>query len=105
MDEGTSGHAQTKSKKGRGPSRGANFPSEPMFLDFNELGQATGQWTKEFGQHIGHCVTIFDINIRRFADVEQSLKDALWNTTKVCYLYSISINYLGCVIVYVLIFI
>ena len=69
-------------KRGRGPAKSIKT-SEPMVLEYDETHFPTVTFSKEYGQHIGHCASKLDINIRKWADVEERVKDVLWTETKV----------------------
>ena len=70
-------------KAGRGVAKSVQ-PSEPMFLEFDDLDLPRGRWEKDYGKQIGQCALRIDINIRKWAQVGQEKKDILWTETQVC---------------------
>ncbi|CAH9076251.1 unnamed protein product [Cuscuta europaea] len=67
-------------KPGRGAFKGLKV-NEPMFLQFDPLGRATGQWRLKFGQDIGLCMRKLNINWR-WSVVSMGLRDTLWDDTR-----------------------
>ena len=76
---------EVQKKRGRGAAKALNT-SEPMYIEFNQFNQHTGEFSKQFGKQIGHCATRVKINTREWKDVPESLKNSIWEETKVCFL-------------------
>jgi hypothetical protein len=74
---------EVQKKRGRGAAKALNT-SEPMYIEFNQWAQHTGEFSKEFGKQIGHCATRVKITSGPWKEVSESLKDSLWEETKVC---------------------
>ncbi|CAH9112442.1 unnamed protein product [Cuscuta europaea] len=67
-------------KSGRGAFKRLKV-TEPMFLQIDSFGRATGKWRLKFGQHVGLCSRKLNINMR-WSDVSNGLKDTLWEDTR-----------------------
>ena len=83
MEEERASSSQIGKRKGRGASKGIKSSGEPMILEYNDLYQPVGRWEKEYGQHIGHCASLIDINCREWKNVDKDLQQSMWDDTKV----------------------
>lgn len=91
--EETSASDQVEKKRGRGAAKNLKS-SRPMFIEFNQYGQHTGEFSEKFGKQIGHCASRVNITYREWKDVPQSLKDSMWEETKVYFLYDLKWYYI-----------
>lgn len=85
MEESGPSNSQVQRKRGRGPAKGLK-KAVPMFLQYTKDNIPTGDWSKQYGQNLGHCASRINITIDDWKNVEQSEKDLLWNSTKVSFL-------------------
>ena len=75
----------SEKRKGRGPNKNLKV-TEPMYLEYNDLGQPCGRWRKKYG-HIGLCVRKLSI-LQSWNEVPEGLKTTLWQDTMVSQLKS-----------------
>lgn len=68
-------------KRGRGPSKGVQV-KEPMFLEYDDLGQPTGDWEHEYGKYLGACALRININVKEYQLVPEGDGQAFWDKTK-----------------------
>lgn len=69
----------TGKRKGRGPMKGFKA-TEPMFLEYDSLGQPCGRWQQKYGTHIGLCVRKLSI-LWAWNKVLEGLLKTLWDDT------------------------
>ena len=83
IDETASTQTATTSKKrkGRGPTKNLKV-KEPMYLEYNALGQPCGKWRKEYGKQVGLCVRKISI-LHAWHEVPEGLKKSFWDDTMV----------------------
>lgn len=71
----------SKKKRGRGPTKGIKV-TEPMHLEYNNLGQPCGRWRGKYGTQVGLCMRKLSI-LHSWSEVPEGLKKALWEDTVV----------------------
>uniref|UniRef100_A0A803LYE9 DUF8039 domain-containing protein n=1 Tax=Chenopodium quinoa TaxID=63459 RepID=A0A803LYE9_CHEQI len=53
-----------------------------MFLEYDDLGQPTGDWEHVYGRHLGCCAKKININVKRYRLVPEADKQKFWDKTK-----------------------
>ena len=91
-----SSSAGVKVLRGRGPTKSLRA-TEPMYLEYNALGQPCGKWRRKYGTHLGLCVRKLSI-LHSWNEVPAGVKQSLWDDTRVrnsklyclfhCYVYN-----------------
>ena len=54
-----------------------------MFLEWNAQGVNDGKCSGEFGKQVGSCVARIYINVKEYPKLDESIKKALWDETKI----------------------
>ncbi|XP_021755815.1 uncharacterized protein LOC110721000 [Chenopodium quinoa] len=82
MMDGVGDHLNERdNKRSRGPSKEVQV-KEPMFLEYDDLGQPTGDWEHVYGRHLGCCAKKININVKRYRLVPEADKQKFWDKTK-----------------------
>ena len=71
----------SKNNRGRGPTKGINV-KEPMYLEYNDMGQPCGKWRGKYGSQIGLCMRKLSI-LWAWNEVPEGVKQTLWEDTMV----------------------
>ncbi|KNA03285.1 hypothetical protein SOVF_210670, partial [Spinacia oleracea] len=69
------------SRRGRGPSKGVQV-KEPMFLEYDDLGQPAGKWEHVYGRQLGFYALKININVKTYRLVPEAVKKTIWDETK-----------------------
>ena len=76
-----SSRAVVKVLRGRGPTKSLRA-TEPMYLEYNALGQPCGRWRRKYGTHLGLCLRKLSI-LHSWNEVPAGVKQSLWDDTRV----------------------
>ncbi|XP_021758847.1 uncharacterized protein LOC110723783 [Chenopodium quinoa] len=85
MDEMMDGVGDRLNERGNRRSRGPTKEvqvKEPMFLEYDDLGQPAGDWEHVYARHLGSCAKKININVKQYRLVPEADKQTLWNKTK-----------------------
>ena len=74
-------------RKGRGPNKGFKV-TKPMHLEYNDLGQPCGKWSRKCSTHVGFCIRKLSI-LHEWDDIPTGLLKTLWEDTVVSNTYKI----------------